>query len=438
MLVALFLPAFNHLIGKEIPFSRLHDGIFLGSLVGSVLLVGLIAGSYPAFYLSTLQPVMALKGRVKARGIGVRESLVVLQFAISAGLIIATIVIQNQLQLVQETKLGLENDHVIVISLEQEGLQEQYAALKAALEANPAVVSVTGTGTALTKGTVAFRVQPEGHDEKSRINLLPIAHNFVEAVGIQMVLGRNVSVERPADVNEAILINEAAQQRLGWEAPLGKKILVYGSNRQVVGVVQDFHYASIRHKVEPLILVPRPSAMWSMMVRFQTDDIPAVLASIEHTFLAVSTAYPFVYSFLDQNYDALYRAEQRLGRIFRGFSFLAILIACFGLFGLAAYTVQQRTKEIGVRKVLGASIGNIVLLVSKDFLKLVLLGIVIAMPIAYAAMTRWLEGFAYRVGVGWEVFILSAFLVIVVAALTVSYQAIKAALADPVETLRYE
>jgi putative ABC transport system permease protein len=285
-------------------------------------------------------------------------------------------------------------------------------------------------------------------DEKFSARVLVVDHDYVETMQMKIVAGRNFSREIATDADDAFLINETAARQLGWDDPLGKYLERPASRNDdgswnwqrgsVIGVVQDFHFRSLRESIDPMVMYILPASFSYFFVRVQSSDLPATLAFLEEKWRAFEPNLPFDYFFLDEVFDQMYRTEQRLGKIFGAFSFLAIFIACLGLFGLAAFAAEQRTKEIGVRKVLGATVGNIVLLVSKEFTKLVLMAFVVATPLAYYLMRQWLQDFAYRTAIGWWVIASAGVLALGIALLTVSYQSLKAALTNPVEALRYE
>ncbi len=443
VLAALLLPAFNALIDQSLAIDYVQDAALLSGFAGVVVLVGLLAGSYPALFLSAFQPARVLKGRGGGARSGetFRKGLVVFQFAVSVALIIGTVVIYQQLQYMQTKKLGFNEEQVVVIPLESEDLQDSYPTLERELQQLPAVTGVTGASTAPTRGFAGIYTQPEGMEERGLVHFVKVDYDFIETLGITIVRRRGLSETRAMNIDNAVVINEAAAREFGWAEPLGRRIpfpLYTGEDRRVVGMVKDFHYASLREEIAPLMLVAESESADYVMVRIRTADVPAALGVIEATYEEFTSVYPFTFSFLDEDYDALYRTERRIGQVIGAFTGFAIVIACLGLFGLAAYAAERRTKEIGIRKVLGASVPHIVVLLSKDFLKLVGIAFVIAAPLAYYAMSRWLEDFAYRIDLGVGVFVLAGALALGIALATVSYQAIRAALANPVEALRSE
>ncbi len=450
-LAELLLPTFNHLAGKQLHAGFLASKLALLGLIGFGLLVGIIAGSYPAFFLASFRPVSVLKGKLRS-GAGsnrLRSGLVVFQFAISIALIAGTAVVQQQLQYVQSENLGFDKEHVVVIQKAGE-LKQQGQAFKQELLRSPNVMNASAASDVPGKWFDNTTVQAEGAppDRLELFWYLSADEDFVKTLDMKIAAGRNFSKAFSTD-SSAVIINETAGKRLGWTDAVGKKLVLLGRTPEeslkftVIGVLKDFHFESLRQKIRPMGLFLQGGLSFSLTpecvaVRIRPQNLPATLAFLENKWRLFVPHHPFEYSFLDADFDALYRAEQRTGKIFGTFSALAIFIACLGLFGLASFTTEQRTKEIGVRKVLGASVSQVVVLLSKDFTRLVLIALMIAAPVAYLAMNRWLQDFAYRINIGAWTFVLAGGLALVIALLTVSFQSIKAALANPVEALRYE
>ena len=431
------LPVFSALIGKEIAF--IQSGWLLASFAGAVLGVGLLAGLYPALFLSSFQPTDVLRGRLERcfSGGALRKGLVVFQFAVSVTLIAGTAVVFQQLRYVQTKKLGLDEEQVLVIPLESKSLQERYPTVKREFRALPAVMEVTGASTALAQNSAMTFTQPEGTDERQPVRFINVAPNFTEVLGIERTAGRDFSKKR--DDGAAILINEAAVREFGWTEPLGKSIPFGRRQQRVVGVVKNFHFASMREEIAPLMLVPEAESADYVMARLDAGShVPSTLESLEAAYRQFGSAYPFAYSFLDEDYGAFYRAERRTGRVLAVFAGLAVLIAALGLFGLAAFAAEARSQEIAIRKSFGASARQVVQLLSKDFLKLVGIGFLIAVPLGWYAGQRWLEGFAYRIELGPWTFLLTGALALGVAAATVSTQALRAARTNPAQALRNE
>jgi putative ABC transport system permease protein len=452
-LMELLLPTFNSLTGKQLGSSELFTPTYLGVLVALASVVGLVAGSYPAFVLAAFKPATVLKGGLLSpftkggfSGISpasLRKGLVVFQFAITAFLMVATGVVFKQMDFIQNKKLGFNEEQLITIPIRDDAMREKHETVKRELMQNPNVLSVAVSGNLPGGGDYGISYRPEGfpEDRVPPIRILVVDHNFVETFGMEMASGRSFSKEHSTDAN-AYLINEEAAKQLGWEDPLGKTIAMPTIERAagpVIGVLKDFHFRSMHEKIGPILLfVPTPDWYNVFTVRLRPENISETIEFLERKWSELDPVYPFTYNFFDERFAQLHAAEQRMGTLLGYVSVLAIAIACLGLFGLAAFAAEQRTKEIGVRKVLGASVANVATLLSQDFFKLVLLANLIAWPLAYLAMNRWLEDFAYRTNIGWEVFVLAGALAVLIAILTVSSQAIRAALANPVESLRYE
>lgn len=441
-LVAASLPVINAALGKQLALGVLADPAFVLLLVGVMLFVALLAGAYPAFVLSQFQPAAVLKGSFggSARGGLLRRALVVTQFAASVVMIVGALVVSEQLGFIMDKNMGYQRDQVLVLELGDAQIQRNADALEAALRRTPSVAG-TAQATSMPGRQLGRRgVLPEGASEEDVwiISALSIDDQFLPTMGMELAAGRNFSPAFGTDTTEAVLLNEAAVRAFGWTDAVGKHLTFGQTERTVVGVVKDFHYASVRHQVEPLMMLYQPEQNPLLAVKLRPTDVAGTLAAVEGAWREVNPDYPFEYSFLDQEFARQYQEEANFARLSRGFTVLAIVIACLGLFGLATFTAEQRRKEIGVRKVLGASVPGLVALLSKDFLALVGVAFVIAAPLAYFVMRDWLADFAYRIALGPGVFLLAGGLALAVALLTVSYQALRAATTDPVKALRYE
>ena len=448
VLVELSLPAFNTFIQRELVLDYTGNWHVVLALLSVALFAGLLSGIYPALFLSAFQPVEVLKSTLR-RGLKTsssRKMLVVFQFVISIVLIIGTVVVYHQSDYIKNKKLGFNKEQVIVIPIDRK-LVKRY---KSAVSAHAAVLNVSASSTVPGREIAAHLFRPSldpRHKEALLINVMYVDHEFIPTYGIEILEGRAFSEDIGSDRNGAFILNEAAVRKYGWTFHTDRKLeRVYPEGNilnveiqgDVVGVVKDFHYQSLHHKIEPLVLMMGGSWIEYLSIRTRSDDIAATLDFLKIQWREVVSDRPFDYFFLDDDYDKLYRTEEQIGALFGLFSILAIFVASLGLFGLASFTAQLRIKEIGIRKVLGASVSNLVLMLSKEFALLVGLANLIAWPIAYYAMHRWLQDFAYRIDLEIWAFVLSGFLALFIALTTVSYQAWKVARTNPVDALRYE
>jgi len=452
MLVLLLLKPFNALAGKSFEFSLLFSGNIILSLIGLVVLTGLIAGSYPAFYLAASRPVAVLKGlklfKAGKGNLSIRNGLVVFQFTISTVLIISTIVVFRQLRYTQEKDLGLKKESVIIIG-NANRIPNGEEAFRQELTKLPGVIDASVSTGIPTRGVFGDSYVPKpAAGEQLLLTELGVSsfivdENFIPTFQMSILKGRNFS----KDFNDSasVILNETTVKQIGWKDPVGK-IFDYPGNSQtftVIGVARDFNVESLRTRVQPFALFYKTSNTYSIgrtyvSVRVEPGNASERLAMLENKWKSFAPNTPFDYNFMDAAFDALYRSEQRMGRVVGVFTFISIFIACLGLFGLAAFTAELRTKEIGVRKVLGASVQGLVALLSRDFVRLVVVSAVLSFPIAWWTMNKWLEDFAYRIEIRWWVFALSGLITLLIALLTVSFQAIRAAMANPVKSLRTE
>jgi len=440
ILVLLLLPAFNDLSGKKLSFNLIENTNLLMGLLAIAVFTGLLSGSYPALFLSAFHPIKVLKGTFisGAKGSLFRKILVTTQFSLTIILIIGTLVISKQLSHIRGIDLGYDKEQIVILPLR--GIEaESYKTIKSELQQNPGIVSTTMTSslpTFIGSGTSGAEWDGKDPETKIQMQISAVDFDYLDTFRIEMVAGRFFSKEFPADVSNVVL-NEAAIKAMGIESPIGKRFRSL-SEGQIIGIVKNFHYKSLHTEIEPLILLMNPDNISYACIRINTENISGTIGFIEDTWKKLVPNFPFEYSFLDERLDNLYKAEASMGLVFKYFTVLGMFIACLGLFGMASFTAEQRTKEIGIRKILGASVPNVVSLFSKEFTKLVLISNLIAWPAAYLIMNKWLQSFSYRTNIGIWTFLSSAVLALVIAFITVSYQSIKAALTNPVESLHYE
>lgn len=457
VLAQLLLPLVNELTGK--PLSIFANGALLLYVVLGALLLGLLAGLFPALYLSSFRPIAVLKNfKLNERGaLGLRKALVVVQFTISVVLIIGAIVISQQLHYLTSANLGLDTDQVVVIRNLGFLSAADASAYKNEVAQVPGVKKVTASNGILPDRFSTTRVRVKGSVNEQQVNFITVGYNFLDVMNIGIKEGRSFSDKFPSDTLSngipggpleqtvgGVVLNETAVRDLGIAPPVVGQKLLWAEDGDttyyldIVGVAQDFHFTSLRNQIKPFAFMTHPQAGGNLVVKLSGPNIPGALAQMEHKWKLFPSERPFDYSFLDETFAHLYQAEERFWKVFVSLVVLGILIACLGLLGLATFAAQQRVKEIGIRKVLGASVGSIVKLLSKDFIKLVMVAIALAVPIAWYAAHQWLQDFAYRISINWWVFPLAGVLAVVIALFTISFQAVKAAIANPVVNLRSE
>ena len=444
ILVQALLPSVNNIVGKQM--TLLYSGSPLFIFLGIAILTGILSGSYPAVFLSSFRPATVLKGPVRSssQNVRLRKLLVIGQFVVSIALITGTIIIYQQLVYMRNTDMGINKNHVINMEL-RGSLRNQYSTIKKELLKNPDILAVSATNGSFYKvfGTDKIGWEGKSEDERIFISIHSVDFDYQKIFDIKMAQGRYFSRDYPTDTSDGIIVNETAAKIMGMESPIGQRIscwIPYDPMRSgtIIGVVKDFHFRSLHEKINPLVLVIAPGWFTDVYIRIKPENAPETLGFLEKTLTGFAPDFPLEYSFLDEDIDNLYKTEQRIGNFVRYGTFLAIFIACLGLFGLASFTAEKRTKEIGIRKVLGASVSGIVLLLTKEFTKWVILANLIAWPIAYYVMNKWLQNFAYHINIGVWTFLLSAALALVTALITISFQAAKTAASNPVDSLRYE
>ncbi|MBB6108153.1 ABC transporter permease [Mucilaginibacter lappiensis] len=441
VLLVLLLPVFNQITRKEIelPFNQVG---FWVKLAGITLITGLISGSYPALFLSSFNPVKVLKGTMKLdTGTTLfRKGLVIFQFALSVILITATIIISRQMAYVQSTNLGYDRENLIYLPINGE-LIPKYSTFKDEVVGMPGIESVTrvsNTPTIIENSTGGVQWIGKNPNVNIQFTQISVGYDFVKTMKLKVLAGRDFSKAFVTD-SVGYMVNEAALKRIGYKAPIGQPLTQWGKKGKIIGLIKDFHFNSMHEQIMPLIIrLGEQEGYGSLLIRTEPGKTKQALASLETLCKQINPAFPFTYTFSDQEYLKLYQNEQIVTKLSNAFAFLAIFISCLGLLGLAMFTAEQRIKEIGIRKVLGASLGSLFSLLSSEFLVLVIIALMIALPVSWYAMNRWLQGFAYRTSLQWWMFALSGMIIILIATVTVSFQAVKAALIKPIKSLRSE
>lgn len=446
VIVWMVLPAFNNFIGRQLTFNVFNRPVFLLAIAGLTLLTSFGAGSYPALSLSRFLPVEALRQHrhAEAGRVTPRKMLVILQYVASVVLIVGTVVVYEQMSFMRTSSPGFEREHVMVMNVGDTEINGQYEAFKQEIMQHPGILHATGSNS--VPGSRAemssYSLRPEGKPEDETWEAITWRlddFDLVDTYNLEMATGRFFSPDFSTDSSSSVVINETLAKALGWAEPIGKRLDIPGEieEARVIGVLKDFHFESLHHEISPLILYVAPRYE-NISVRFAGDQIGSVLSFLERTWQQFESVYPFTYSFLEESSARYYETEVRLMKTVGFFALLAVFIASLGLLGLAAFSVQKRTKEIGIRKLLGASLVQLTGLLSGDFMKLVMIAILIAVPIGYLVMTHWLEGFAYRINLGPSAFVLAGLMALIIASFTIGLQTIRAARANPIEALRYE
>ena len=441
-LVLFLLPAFNVLSGKTLSLVTLNIPILLSVLFGIILVTGILSGSYPAFLLSSIQPVKALKGSLKlgSKRSMVRKVLVTFQFSLSIALILATFVVYRQLNFIQKKNLGFKQDHVIYLS-ERAPFWEKYDTFKEELLQHSEILDVTSASSVPTytvTSTTGVTWEGKNPEDKILFTQFTVDYDYFETLGMEIVQGRDFSRDFSTDMEEAYILNETGAATTGLKDPVGKSFTLWDRKGTIVGVVDDYNFKSLHTKIEPLLHRLWGRSYRHALIRVKSGDMAQSLKAIEQIYSKHNPGFPFEYRFLNEELNLLYLNDQRTAKVFQTFMILALFISSLGLFGMASFMAAQRTKEIGIRKVLGASVSGIFVLLLKEFAKWVLLANAIAWPLGYLVMERWLKNFAYRTDIALWIFAASGILGFVVAVFTVSYQSLKASIANPVDSLKYE
>lgn len=439
VLLILLLPQFNAIAGKSFDLNILLSPVFILCLLGMIVLIGIIGGSYPAFYLSRFRPTTVLKGEITQGSAGgtFRKILVVIQFTSSIVMIVCTLMVYKQISYMKTKDQGFDQKNIISFRFDRE-MKHEYSVLKQSLLENPNVQFVTSTNHYVGEGSgkMIFELETdEGMSPKSADDLA-VDHDFIETFGIKMLKGRDFQEDIPSDTLTGVVINEALAKRMNWSDPIGKRVELGGHIQgRVIGLMKDYHYTGMYSKVESLILIYRPCND-VMYVKLNEQDIPGALRFIESKWKSIFPEKPFEYSFLTDRFNQQFKADEKRGLIFSLFTVLAIMIACLGLFGLVSFMVEQRTKEIGIRKVVGASEGEIIWLISKEFLILVSISIIIAIPIAFVLTNWWLQYYMYRTNIGFSAFISASMIILIITTLTISWRVYRVLILNPAISLK--
>ena len=452
LLTVLLLPLFQQVAGKTLGFTVEQHLPLIGLFVLLAVLTGLLAGSYPAFYLSSFKPISVLKGKFSNSlgAVSLRKGLVVFQFVISIALIVASVVIWSQMKYLRSKDLGFVKDQQVVVPLRSQTAKDNLEAFKSEVKNNPAIQSIGATrvypGITHTQDWMMYR-QGQTLAQSNTVFINVVDDDFLQTLGVKLVAGRLFSEQFPADTLTRLVVNEETVNQFGFASPedaIGKWLAFEPDGEPIqftiVGVVKDFHFKDLHEAIQPIAFRMYNAARFNYMVAHigGGGDVGTALSSLENTWKKINVNEPFDYSFLDQDFQKNYEAESRQAGLINSFTLIAIIISCLGLFGLAAFSAEQRTKEIGIRKVLGASVGSVVALLSKDFLKLVLVAVCIASPLAWYGMNKWLQNFSYKINISWQVFVLTAAAALLIAFFTISFQAVRSAIANPVKNLRTE
>jgi putative ABC transport system permease protein len=439
ILIEILLPEFSNMVSRELELYQIRNLDLIIGIPLFVILIGILAGSYPAFIMSSFKPVNVLKGMISGQknASGFRNMLVLVQFAISLVLIICTLVIYAQLGYIKSRDVGYQKENILVLHFTSENFRNKYMILKEGLENIPGVMNSSATSEIPGTGFTSNGYRPEGYDRWIMFNAVDVDYDYIQTMGLQVLQGRGFSVEYPADRN-AFMINETLARELNWENPTGMTIEREGIHT-IIGVVRDFHFASLHQEIGPLIFSMKPYMGYEfLLVRFRTENLNTLINSIRKVWEGIDPNEPFEYFFLDNVFDEMYRAEQKLSSMLLYIAILAIIIACMGLFGLALYSTEQRTKEIGVRKVFGSTVSKVVFLLTGKFTRWVLLANLLAWPVAFIIIRKYMQTYAYRIDLPVWIFFLTALGTYLIAIITISFQSVKAGTTNPAKTLRYE
>jgi len=444
ILISILLPEFNSLAGKNFSLIHFKNHTILIGLLTIPLITGLVAGWYPALYLSSFQPVNVLKGILHGAftGKNFRNILVIVQFSLSLILLIGTIVVRDQIAFMKNRNLGIKKDNIVYFPLKGT-LYDRYETIKTELIKHPDILDITSASsipTNITDGNSGIDWEGRNENENISWQILSMDYDFIDIFGLEIIDGRNFSREFSTDISEAYIINKTGADIIGIEQAVGKRFIWGGREGKIIGVIKDFHFRPLREKVQPLLIVINPQ--WRshayLFIKVNSEQISNVINAIKNVYKKFNPEFPFEFYFMNEEYAKLYVNEERVSKLFGYFSILAIIILCLGLFGLSSFVAEKRKKEIGIRKVLGAKKSGLIVLLSKEFLRSIFIASAFAWPLGYICMKNWLNNFAYRINIGILPFIISGILAVFIAVLTVSYQTIKAARANPIDSLRHE
>ncbi len=439
ILIEILLPEFNNMVNRELDLYQVRNLDLIIGIPLFVIIIGVLAGSYPAFIMSSFKPVNVLKGTITGQkgASGFRNILVLVQFAISLVLIICTLVIYAQLGYIKSKDVGYQKENILVLRFTSENFRDKYMILKEGLKNIPGVINSSATSEIPGTGFTSNGYRPEGYDRWLMFNAVDVDFDYIQTMGLQVLQGRGFSAEYPTDRN-AYLINETLARELNWENPTGMTIEREGVHT-IIGMVRDFHFASLHQEIGPLIFTMKPYMGYDfLLVRFKTENLNSLINSIRKVWEQIDPNEPFEYFFLDNVFDEMYRSEQKLSSMLLYIAILAIIIACMGLFGLALYSTEQRTKEIGVRKVFGSTVSKVVFLLTGKFTRWVLLANLLAWPVAYIIIRKYMQMYAYKIDLPVWIFFLTALGTYLIALITISFQSVKAGTTNPAKTLRYE
>lgn len=445
ILVYFFLPSFNSLLDKQFDLISFVNPMIILGLLGICLFVGIVSGCYPAFVVSAFAPSDVLKGKFKITShSSLRKTLVVFQFVVSIILIISTGHVYKQLEYIRNKKLGFNQEHLVIVPIQDESMRQNHESFKRELLQHPSVLDVSTSANMPGGSDYGIPIVPEGipEGETSDVRQLIVDHAFLATYQMKLLEGRDFSKDYLTDASSAYLINEAAAKQLGWDNPIGKTIAIPGIGRNpgsVIGIVENFHFRSMHQRISPLILYIQPPNWYSRFsIRIHSENLPETLDYIKLKWTEFDPVNPFSYTFFDSQFAQLHQAEEKTKEMIGYFSVVAVIIGCLGLFGLVSFATQKRTKEIGIRKVHGASVSSILKLLSKEFILVISFALFLAVPISYFILDTWLNNFAYRININVEIFLFTGGLIFLITLITVSYQTIKAATANPIKSIRHE